>query len=341
MVFRTIRICSVRRFFRSLQPLKEEKLLTTEVYAPDFPRGGPFDPHDPEAYLRWREAKLAGRPDRVEDLLVEIAAPGWPSDAEHKAILERCRGANMAVYACRDTGEALAPGELKARLAELGVAFGLRRLDSNLCADEDGITALEVREDGAAGEYIPYSNRPLSWHTDGYYNSAAKQVRGLILHCGRPAASGGANALMDPEIAYIRLRDENPEYIAALMHPAALTIPPNTTGGEEIRPARVGPVFSVDPRGGALHMRYSARKIHVVWRDDPATKAAVEFLTALLAADSPDILHWRLGAGQGYIGNNVLHNRSTFEDGDGDGEGRLLYRARYFDRMAATEPSHD
>ncbi len=310
-------------------------MSTKGEFASCFPHGGPFDPRDLESYARWRDARLAMRPTRAEDLLVEIAAPGRPSEAEHGAILERCRRAHMAVYACRDAGE----GELKTRLAELGAAFGLHRLDRNLCADEDGITALEVREGGtAAGEYIPYSNRPLSWHTDGYYNGAGEQVRGLILHCARPAADGGANALMDPEIAYIRLRDENPDFITALMHAEAMTIPPNMTGGEEIRPARVGPVFSVDPRGGALHMRYSARKVNVVWRDDSATRAAVEFLTALLAADGPDILHWRLGAGQGYIGNNVLHNRSPFADGD---EGRLLYRARYFDRMEGTEPGND
>lgn len=307
--------------------------------APSLPQGGPFDPDDSEAFFRWRDAKLSGRPGCAEDLLVELAVPGRPSKAEHEAILDRCRRANMAVYAWRDTGEGLAPTDMKARLVELGAAFGLHRLDSNLCADEDGITALEVREGGAAGEYIPYSNRPLSWHTDGYYNGADEQVRGLMLHCARPAADGGGNALMDPEIAYIRLRDENPEYITALMHPAAMTIPPNTTGGMEIRPARVGPVFSVDPAGGALHMRYSARKVNVVWRGDPATKAAVAFLTGLLAADGPDILHWRLEAGQGYIGNNVLHNRAAFEDSEEDG--RLMYRARYFDRMEGTDPSHD
>jgi hypothetical protein len=316
--------------FASDSKRKDGKMPAREECKPSFPPGGPFDPGDSDAYLRWRDTKLARRPGRVEDLLVEIAAPGRPSEAEHEAILERCRRANMAVYACRDPGE----GALKARLTELGAAFGLHRLDRNLCADEDGITALEVREGGAAGEYIPYSNRPLSWHTDGYYNATGEQVRGLILHCARPAAAGGANALMDPEVAYIRLRDENPDFITALMHPQAMTIPPNTTGGVEIRPARVGPVFSVDPRGGALHMRYSARKVNVVWRGDSATKAAVEFLTALLAADGPDILHWRLGAGQGYIGNNVLHNRAAFEDGAEDG--RLMYRARYFDRMEGT-----
>ena len=314
-------------------------MSSVDNFLSGFPHGGPFDLDDLEAYFRWREAKLAGQPLRAEDLLVEIAEPGRPSDAERAAILDRCRRANMAVYACRDHGEGLVPAEMKSRLAELGAAFGLHRLDRNLCADEDGITALEVRAGGAAGEYIPYSNKPLSWHTDGYYNSADEQVRGLILHCGRPAASGGANALMDPDIAYIRLRDENPDFIRALMHPQAMTIPANNTGGTEIRPARVGPVFSIDPAGGALHMRYSARKVNVVWRDDSVTSAAVAFLTELLAGDGPDILHWRLEAGQGYIGNNVLHNRSAF--GDGEKGGRLLYRARYFDRMEGTGPTDD
>lgn len=294
----------------------------------------PFFLDNHNGYSRWRDGRLANAICHPGDLVVEIAGPGVPSQAEQAAILDRVRRANMAVYACRDGGSA--PAEiLKPQLAALGAAFGLRRLDSNLCADEDGITALEVREGRGAGEYIPYSNRPLSWHTDGYYNSAEEQVRGIILHCARPAVEGGVNALMDPEIAYIRLRDENPDFVRALMHPQAMTIPANVMDGREIRPARIGPVFSVDPHNGALHMRYSARKVNVIWRDDEATHAAVAFLNELLAADGPDILRWRLEAGQGYIGNNVLHNRSAFRDGEGN-EGRLLYRARYFDRMEGT-----
>ena len=284
-----------------------------------------------DLYRRWRDRKLAAKPGKTADLVVELAELGAPNEAERQAILDRCQRANMAIYA----SPSLAPPGLKGRLAEFGAAFGLRRLDSNLCADQDGISALKVREGGGAGEYIPYSNRPLSWHTDGYYNSSEEQVRGIILHCARPAAEGGVNALMDPEIAYIRLRDENPDFIRALMHPEAMTIPANMMGGQEIRPARIGPVFSVDPGTGALHMRYSARKVNVIWRDDEATRAAVASLNGMLAEDGPDILHWRLEAGQGYIGNNVLHNRSAFRDGEGD-EGRLLYRARYFDRMEGT-----
>ncbi|MDH3231002.1 MAG: TauD/TfdA family dioxygenase [Alphaproteobacteria bacterium] len=243
----------------------------------------------------------------------------------------------MAVYA----GPAEGPAAARKSVAALGAAFGLRRLDRNLCAEEDGISALEVRAGKGAGEYVPYTDRALSWHTDGYYNSADEQVRGVILHCVRSAPGGGGNALMDPEIAYIRLRDENPDYIAALMHPQAMTIPPNTMGGTEIRPARVGPVFSVDERGGALHMRYSARKVNVAWRDDGTTRAAVDFLNALLAADSRDILHWRLEPGQGYISNNVLHNRTAFGDTPEPDSGRLVYRARYYDRIEGTDARND
>ena len=41
---------------------------------------------------------------------------------------------------------------------------------------------------------------------------------------------------------------------------------------------------------------------------------AADLGPVLLAADGPDILRWRLGPGQGYISNNVLHNRSAFDD---------------------------
>ena len=301
------------------------------------PRGGPFDLADEESYRRWRERKIASRLADVADLVVEISSFGVLTVVEHAAILERCRRMNMAIYA----GPEQTPAAARKSVAALGAAFGLRRLDRNLCAEKDGISALEVRAGTGAGEYIPYTDRPLSWHTDGYYNSADEQVRGVILHCVRAAADGGGNALMDPEIAYIRLRDENPDYIAALMHPQAMTIPANTMGGTEIRPARIGPVFSVDERSRALHMRYSARKVNVVWRDDGTTRAAVDFLNALLAADSGDVLHWRLGPGQGYISNNVLHTRTAFGDTPDPASGRLVYRARYYDRIEETEPRND
>lgn len=78
-------------------------------------------------------------------------------------------------------------------------------------------------------------------------------------------------------------------------------------------------------------MRYSARKKNIHWRDDRITTAAREFLTELLDDEGGPVIRYDLQAGQGLISNNVLHNRTAFEDGPG--QKRLLYRARFFDRI--------
>jgi alpha-ketoglutarate-dependent taurine dioxygenase len=292
---------------------------------------GPFDPQSDSAYQRWREHKLRDYPMQVQELVVEVRDPRALSLAEREAILHLCRKTNMVVYASHRGRDD------KDTVRALGAQLGLHRLDSNLCADEDAITSLRVVFEGRHQHYIPYTNKPLSWHTDGYYNTPERQIRAWLLHCASPAASGGENALLDHEIAYILMRDENPTYTAALMEGDAMTIPPNAgEGGEgvELRPAQTGPVFSVDD-GGNLHMRYSARKRNIEWKRAPHTLAAVEFLEGLLAIASPYIFRHRLEPGQGVIANNVLHNRTGFTE-DAQHQ-RLIYRARYYDRVADTD----
>jgi hypothetical protein len=151
------------------------------------------------------------------------------------------------------------------------------------------------------------------------------------LHCISPAATGGKNALMDPEIAYILSRDENPDFIRALMHPYAMEIPPNDEGDGNIREAQSGPVFSVFGDDATLHMRYTARTRSIKWREDETTTAAVSFLGDLLNSDSPYIFRHRMAAGEGVLCNNVLHNRTGFEDDKT--RQRSFLRARYFDRI--------
>jgi alpha-ketoglutarate-dependent taurine dioxygenase len=53
-------------------------------------------------------------------------------------------------------------------------------------------------------------------------------------------------------------------------------------------------------------------------------------MKSLLHNPSPWQFHAKLQAGQGLICNNVLHTRSGFTDGE---HARLLYRARYYDRI--------
>ena len=294
----------------------------------------PFELRNARDYARWRAWKLADYPASASALSVPLGDPGALSASESAAILARCRKANMAIYDCGEHPFG------KPLLRRFGRQFGLERLDMNLRADEDSITSLRVVPRSAGTHYIPYTSRPLNWHTDGYYNSPDQQVRGILMHCVQDAASGGENRLLDPEIAYLLLRDANPAYIRALMQPDAMIIPANIEAGSQIREARSGPVFTVEKHGGSLHMRYTARTRSIVWKDDRDTRMAVGFLAELLAGELPYTVSHRLRAGQGIICNNVLHCRSAFTDDAASGRLRLLYRARYHDRIRDTAPGN-
>ncbi|GAB4167555.1 MAG: hypothetical protein Fur0039_05410 [Rhodocyclaceae bacterium] len=290
-----------------------------------------FDLRQPQAYAAWRARKLADYPRTLAELIVEIRDPRRPSAAERQAILRACARANMAVYASAAGSD---PDKDIPRL--LGAAIGLERLDANYLADDDGITPLAVAPAGTRTLYIPYTNRGIQWHTDGYYNAPQRRIRGMVLHCVRSAQAGGENRLLDHEIAYILLRDRDPGYIAALMACDAMTIPARVEEDGVARPARTGPVFSVDD-SGHLHMRYTARTRSIAWKDDAATREAVHALEDILAADAPWVFRGRLEAGMGLACNNVLHDRAPFTDSPE--RPRLLYRARYFDRIAPPAPS--
>jgi len=235
----------------------------------------------------------------------------------------------MAVYAT--TAQ---PGDLKSATEtakRLAAQLGLHTLDVNYLADDDGITPLSVHEDGTRSGYIPYTNRPIRWHTDGYYNPLDRAIRAMLLHCVRDAASGGANRVLDHEIAYLLLRDEDPTYIWALMAPDVMTIPARSEEGEVARGDQTGPVFSI-ASDGFLHMRYTARPRSIAWKDDAATRAAVSALGRIL--DSTDMaLQLHLSPGMGLVCNNVLHDRAAFADSAT--QKRLVLRARYYERIAA------
>ena len=197
---------------------------------------------------------------------------------------------------------------LERNLIAFGEAFGLTAVEDHRSAGLDGIVRIEVVDQGGRLGYIPYTDRPINWHTDGYYNfhGPDRAIRAMLLHCQSPSASGGVNRLLDPEIAYIRLRDQDASLIEALMRTDAMTIPASIEAGGRVRPENVGPVFFVDPRSGALGMRFTARRRNVVWREDSVTQRSVEALLGVLRAD-PLVAETRLAAGQGLVCNNVLH----------------------------------
>lgn len=290
---------------------------------------GPFDLQDAAAYARWREAKLDAAPRRIEDILVTLGDPRHLKPAERQGIVALNARCNMAVYVGKTGSD---PDKDIPRL--LGEQLGLKTLDGHWLTDGDGISPLSVigaEERGERKDFIPYTDKPIKWHTDGYYNTPERSIRGLMLHCVQSAATGGENQLLDHEIAYILLRDENPEFIRALSAPDAMTIPPRLDDEGVARAEQPGPVFSVND-DGTLHMRYTARTVSIAWSG--AATAARQALERILATPTPWTLHGRLEPGMGLVCNNVLHDRSGFTETAE--KRRLLYRARYYERVAAT-----
>jgi hypothetical protein len=286
----------------------------------------PFDLDNRAAYQLWRDTKRASHPKRAQDLIVDVADPRSLTLTERDGLLALCATANMAIY------RSPVVAEDKAIPRQMAAQMGLHRLDGNWLADEDGISPIAVAAGvGDRPAFIPYTNRPIKWHTDGYYHPESRQIRAMVLHCVRRAQTGGESAVMDHEMAYIALRDANPDWVRALMEPDAMTIPERTDEDGVARAEQTGPVFSVDATSGALHMRYTARTRSIMWKDDAPTRAAVAFLEQLLASDDCYVFRLTLQPGMVLVCNNVLHDRAGFDD-DPD-QPRLLYRARYLDRI--------
>jgi hypothetical protein len=306
-------------------------MLSQAAKVPHTASSNPFDLANEQAYQVWRDQKMITAPRSTDELVVDIENLNELKPSELDAIRNRCGKANMAIYKSRHPeADYISQRQV---VQNIGRSFGLKNLDSNIRADDGGISALHVTATENHHEYIPYSNRSINWHTDGYYNEPENKIRAMILHCVSPAASGGENALVDHEMLYLLMRDENPAYIDALMQEDVMTIPANIENDVELRAAQTGPVFSIDPQTGALHMRYTARTRSIEWKSNELVHEAVEFIKTFLNSASPYIFHHRLSAGEGIICNNVLHNRNAFEDDPGKNQERMIFRGRFYERI--------
>ena len=283
-------------------------------------------PKADDFYREWRDVRLVAAETAKSGDFVEISDLAAPTEAEKSELIRRCKAANLALYATSDSA-----GQ-RDKLRAFAEAFGLRIAEKHRSAGGDGIVAL--RESDAPGQkgYIPYSKRKMNWHTDGYYNAPDDRISAMVLHTETPADDGGSNQFLDHTVTFIRLMDENPAYVTALMHPEAMTIPANEEDGS-YRPVSVGPVFFADADTGAMQMRYTARTRSIEWRDDSLTREAVAFLQTTLETPDPMTISLRFGAGQGVLCNNVLHDRTGFDAAATAFSPRIVYRVRFHNRV--------
>jgi hypothetical protein len=289
----------------------------------------PFLLENHSQYSYWRDKKLKNYPTNLENLVVDITNEKSINSIELKQLLENVKKTNLTLYHLKKT-----PKNTQAVLPAIGHALGLNQLNKNYLADETGLTTLSVAKGGSLkGIYIPYTNKAINWHTDGYYNAPHQQVRAFALHAEQRAETGGENALLDPEIAYILLREQNPDFIHALMSLEAMSIPPGIDMNGKPRPMSVCPVFSINIQG-QLHMRYTARKRNVIWSKNTTLQLALSALQTILHTDGKGIFKGLLAPNMGLVSNNVLHARESFKNSQT--YQRLYYRARYFQRIATT-----
>jgi len=274
-----------------------------------------------QQYETWRDAKLANYQAKPESVFVGINDPFRLSSAEKTAITNNCRHNGLSfirVAPCDNTRQAINC---------LNSQLGLVDFDQHLCAEDDGLVVIEDTHAKKKGGYVPYTNKALNWHTDGYYNQMDSLVSAFSLYCIRPATEGGENQWIDPEMLYIHFRELNPDIISALSQPKVLTIPARRDGNKIVRETSVGPVFFMEKGSQKAKMRFTQRKRNIDWLESKDVSDALLELNDFLSGDSEIHHQYRLAAGEGLVCNNVLHNRSAFVDNAQ--QKRKLLRGRY------------
>jgi Taurine catabolism dioxygenase TauD, TfdA family. len=276
-------------------------------------------------YQHWRDNKLANVFTQLEDCIVEIKNPFELKNSEKNKITSLCRQGNFAIFHISKQND------YADAIVSINTQFGLVDFDQHLYVQDKGLAHITQIVNKNQSDFIPYTDKAIGWHTDGYYNSTEQRIRAFSLFCVSPASEGGSNEWIDPQMIYLLLRENNPDVAKALTHPKTMTIPEHRVNNIVRRAKSTGPIFFIDESSNALYVRYTQRKKNIEFLDSIEIKQAVEHLDDLLNKKTDYHFQHLMQAGQGLLCNNVLHKRNSFID-DKDNP-RLLLRGRYFNRI--------
>ncbi len=134
----------------------------------------PFVLENEGAYQAWRSRKLRYRQELTATTVYQLNQESKLSKSKLEQVRQQVAAFNFVVFQSAD--------ELgKPEFLALNRQFGLLDLDVNLGADEDKVTSLKVlSESDKRSQYIPYTNRGMNWHTDGYYNPDDHRINASI-----------------------------------------------------------------------------------------------------------------------------------------------------------------
>ena len=266
-------------------------------------------------FLRWAEEKEKNIPQNSDGILVNIHDINNVKTSEIAKIKETIYKYNSCIYSSKI---ALKSNTNLLKFVEL---VGMRTYDCNNI-DSNEISTITPLQNSKIN-YIPYTDKPLNWHTDGYYDK--KSIFSWLLHCVNPATQGGENYLLDHELVlreYLLRNDD----INNLMAEDALTIPASKdTSRSEISTY----IFSFKNKYKRLHMRFSMRKDNI-GTSAKASPAIIKLREIIEGNCAKYSLTYKLQKNEGIITNNILHGRKAFKD---DKVKRKLLRIRSYERL--------
>ena len=266
-------------------------------------------------FLRWAEEKEKNIPHNVNEILVNIHDINNVKISEIYKIKETINRYNSCIYSSK---VAL---KTNTNLLKFVESVGMRTYDRNNIESNEISTITPLQNNII--NYIPYTDKSLNWHTDGYYDR--KSIFSWLLHCVNPATQGGENYLLDHELAlreYVLRNDD----IDNLMAEDALIIPESK---DTLRSEISTYIFSFKNPYKKLHMRFSMRKDNI--GTSPKASSAITKLREIIENDCAKYsLTYKLQKNEGIITNNILHGREAFKD---DKVKRKLLRIRSYERL--------
>ena len=266
-------------------------------------------------FLRWAEEKERNIPHNIDGIIVNIHDINNVKISEIAKIKETINKCNSCIYSSKIALKS------NTNLLKFVESIGMKTYDRNNIESNE-ISTITPLENNKIN-YIPYTDKSLNWHTDGYYDK--KSIFSWLLHCVHPATHGGENYLLDHELAlreYVLRYDD----VNNLMSEDALTIPESKdTSRSEISTY----IFSIKNQYKKLHMRFSMRKDNI--GTSPKAGDAVIKLKQTIENDCAKYsLTYKLQKNEGIITNNILHGRKAFKD---DKVKRKLLRIRSYERL--------
>ena len=266
-------------------------------------------------FLRWAEEKEKNIPQNSDGILVNIHDINNVKTSEIDKIKETIYKYNSCIYSSKI---ALKSNTNLLKFVEL---VGMKTYDCNNIESNEISTITPLQNSKI--NYIPYTDKLLNWHTDGYYDK--KSIFSWLLHCVNPATQGGENYLLDHELVlreYLLRNDD----INNLMAEDALTIPASKdTSRSEISTY----IFSFKNKYKRLHMRFSMRKDNI-GTSAKASPAIIKLKEIIENDCAKYSLTYKLQKNEGIITNNILHGRKAFKD---DKVKRKLLRIRSYERL--------